>query len=468
MPSVLHEQPGAAPDLMCIDALGPSGAYRTRTREPVTTPSGVPVAELSIAPPLYLSRTLSAQRNTRPLPVEQRRAALAGAADAFVTGLVAGLDFESYIRLASQTSGVPIAVTRSGAHSVADAVASAVSVASYARPTDAVLDWRDERPRNGGAVWVRRGEVFTVLASGNGPGVHGLWPQALALGYRMAVRPSRREPFTAHRLVHVLREAGFRPEDATYLPTDHRGADELIRSADLAMVYGSQHVVDKYANDPTVLVNGPGRAKVLITAEKDWRDYLDVITDSVADLGGMACVNTTAVLYEGDPTALAHAIAERLSAIKVLPTEDEQAILPTQNIDQAKALAGHLATVAVGSTPVLGADQVVAELSDRCAALRPALHLLTRSDVATLNVELPFPCVWVSPWSRAEGVAPLRHSLVVTAITDNDDLIDDLIGEPSIANVYRGNHPTHYTAPEIPHDGFLADFLMRNKGFIRD
>jgi hypothetical protein len=23
-------------------------------------------------------------------------------------------------------------------------------------------------------------------------------------------------------------------------------------------------------------------------------------------------------------------------------------------------------------------------------------------------------------------------------------------------------------APEIPHDGFLADFLMRNKGFIRD
>jgi hypothetical protein len=22
--------------------------------------------------------------------------------------------------------------------------------------------------------------------------------------------------------------------------------------------------------------------------------------------------------------------------------------------------------------------------------------------------------------------------------------------------------------PQIPHDGYLADFLMRNKGFIRD
>jgi acyl-CoA reductase-like NAD-dependent aldehyde dehydrogenase len=468
MSSVMGEQSTAAADLMCIDALGPSGAYRTRAREPVMTTAGVPVAELSIAPPLYVSRTIGAQRSTRPLPVEQRQAALESAADAFATGMIAGLDFNSYVRLASGISGVPIAVTRSAARSVVDAIASAFSVTSHARPAGAALDWRDGRTAKGGAVWVRRGGVFAVLASGNGPGVHGLWPQALALGYRVAVRPSRREPFTGHRLVHALREAGFRPEDVTYLPTDHRGADELIRSADLAMVYGSQDIINKYANDPTVFVNGPGRAKIVITAEQDWRDHLDVITDSVAHLGGIACVNTTAVLYEGDPAPLAHAIAERLSAIRVLPTEDEQAVLPTQNIDQAKALAGHLARVAAGASPVLGADQVVAELSGSCAALRPAVHLLTEPDVATLNVELPFPCVWISPWSRAEGLEPLRDSLVVTAITDDDDLIDDLIDEPTIANVYRGDRPTYYAAPEIPHDGFLADFLMRNKGFIRE
>jgi acyl-CoA reductase-like NAD-dependent aldehyde dehydrogenase len=331
-----------------------------------------------------------------------------------------------------------------------------------------VQDWREERTREGGAVWARRGDVFAVLASGNGPGVHGLWPQALALGYRVAVRPSRREPLTAHRLVHALRQAGFRPHDAVYLPTDHRGADEMIRSADLAMVYGSQGVVDKYANDPAVFVNGPGRAKILITAEHDWRDYLDVITDSIANLGGVACVNATAVLYEGDPAPLADAIAERLSTIAVLPSEDERAILPTQKIDEATALASYLATVAVGTSPLLGADQVVAPLSDSSAALRPAVHLMAKPDVAKLNVELPFPCVWVSPWSRADGLEPLRHSLVISAITSDADLVDDLLAEPTIANVYCGHHPTHYAAPEIPHDGFLADFLMRNKGFIRD
>jgi hypothetical protein len=329
-----------------------------------------------------------------------------------------------------------------------------------------VLDWRDGR--TGGAVWTRRGESFAVLASGNGPGVHGLWPQALALGYRVAIRPSRREPLTAHRLVHALGQAGFRPHDAMYLPTDHRGADEMIRSADLAMVYGGQDVVDKYAGDPTVFVNGPGRAKILITADHDWRDYLDVITDSIANLGGVACVNATAVLFEGDPAPLAAAIAERLSAIEVLPTDDERAILPTQNIDAATALASHLATVAAGTKPLLGADQVVAALSDNYAALRPAVHLLAEPDVTKLNVELPFPCVWVSPWSRADGPEPLRHSLVISAITDDEDLVGELLADPTIANVYGGRHPTHHTAADIPHDGFLADFLMRSKGFIRD
>jgi hypothetical protein len=231
-------------------------------------------------------------------------------------------------------------------------------------------------------------------------------------------------------------------------------------------------VVDKYAIDPTVVVNGPGRAKILITADRDWRDYIDLIVDSIANLGGMACVNTTAVLYEGDPFPLAQAIAERLAAIEPLPADDERAILPTQSVDKARALASYLDAKAAGTTPLLGADQVVAAMGDGYAALRPAVHLLAEPGSGQLtdklNIELPFPCVWVSPWSRAAAIEPLRHSLVVNAITGDDELIDDLVGEPTIANVYRGHHPTYYGSPEIPHDGFLADILMRNKGFIRD
>jgi acyl-CoA reductase-like NAD-dependent aldehyde dehydrogenase len=468
MASLIHEKLDSTDGLVAIDALGPTGPYRTRNREVLTCTAGVPVAELSIAPPLYVSRTISALRKTPPLPAEDRQAALAGAADVFVNAVIAGLDFGAYVGLASRVSGLPISAARAGARSVADAVASAFDAVWPARPTGAALDWREERTRNGGAVWVRRGQVFAVHASGNGPGIHALWPQALALGYRVAVRPSRREPFTAHRLVNALRQAGFGPEHVAYLPTDHRGADEIIRSADLAMLYGDRNVVSKYGGDTTVLVNGPGCSKVLITADQDWLDYIDIIVDSIAKLGGMACVNTTAVLYEGDPKPLAHAIADRLSEIEPLPIEDERAILPTQSIDKARALAGYLSARAAGTTPVLGADQVVADLGEGYAALRPAVHLMAKPDVDKLNIELPFPCVWVSPWSRSDGMDPLRNSLVVNAITGDEALIDDLLAEPTVTNVYCGHHPSYHDAPEIPHDGFLADFLMRNKGFIRD
>lgn len=462
------ETPSVTADLVLLDALGPSGEYRTRNREIVTSTAGVPVAELSLVPPLFVSRAISAQRKVAPLPVAQREKALGAAAEIFATAVIGGLDFDAYVELASRISGVPIVVTRTGARNVADAVAHAFDAVRPAQPIGAARDWREERTRAGSAVWTRRGEVFAVHAAGNGPGVHGLWPQALALGYRVAVRPSRREPFTGHRLVNSLRQAGFRLQDVVFLPTDHGGADEIIRSADLAMVYGGQDVVDKYAADPTVMVNGPGRAKILITADRDWRDYLDLIVDSIANLGGMACVNTTAVLYEGDPAPLAAAIADRLATIQPLPTEDERAILPTQPVAKARALADYLATKAAGTTPLLGADQVVAALGDGYAALRPAVHLLAAPDVDKLNTELSFPCVWVSPWSRDAGIGPLRNSLVITAITGDDDLVDDLLGEPTVSNVYRGNHPTFYGSPEIPHDGFLADVLMRNKGFIRD
>ena len=201
-----REQGSVTADLVCIDALGPRGEYRTRNREVIMSTAGVPVAELSLVPPLYVSRTLAAQRKIKPLPV-------AGSAKRhWPTRPMCSRPRSSAAwtstpmsSLATRISGLPIAVTRAGARGVADAVATAFDAVRPARPVGAALDWREERARNGGAVWARRGEVFAVHAAGNGPGVHGLWPQALALGYRVAVRPSRREPLTAHRLVNALR-----------------------------------------------------------------------------------------------------------------------------------------------------------------------------------------------------------------------------------------------------------------------
>jgi len=450
-----------------IDALGPRGPYRTRNRLAVCDVAGAPLAELSLVPRLFVTRAMSALRKAGTLPLEERLAALVKAGELFASGEVGGMPAADYQHTVSRMSGTPLPVVGQAAQSIARGAAEAYHSAQRARPIGALSEWRASGVRRGTAAWIRRGDVFAVHAAGNHPGVHGLWLEALALGYRVAVRPSRREPLTPYRLICALRASGFGEDQVVLLPTGYDAADEILRQADLGMVYGGQEVTDKYAADPAVLPNGPGRSKILITADCDWRDHLDMIVDSVSHEGGTACVNATAVFVEGDPAPLAAAIAERLSVIPSLPPEDDKAVLPAYPLPAARKIESYLLARAAGTRAHLGGDGVVDELGDGSAVLRPAVHQLDDPFAEQANIELAFPCVWVAPWTREAGIAAFRDTLVLTAVTEDERLLDDLLADPTIKNLYIGDHPTYWMAPGVPHDAYLGEFLMRTKAVIR-
>jgi acyl-CoA reductase-like NAD-dependent aldehyde dehydrogenase len=450
-----------------IDALGPSGPYRARNRLAVPDVAGGPLAELSLVPGLFITRAMSALRKARPLPLEQRLPALAEAGRLFAGGVIGGLSAADYQRTVSRMSGTPLPSVREAVRDIAGRAAAAYASAQQARPAGAVNDWRDPAARPGTAVWIRRGDVFAVHAAGNHPGVHSLWLEAIALGYRVAVRPSRREPLTPYRLISALRAAGLGDDQVVLLPTDYAVADEILRQADLGMVYGGQDVTRKYAADPTILPNGPGRSKILLTADADWRDHIDMIVDSVSRGGGAACVNATAVFVEGDPAPVAEAIARRLSAIPSLPPEDDRAVLTAYSIQAARRIESYLLAKAAGTKAHLGGDGIVDELGDGSAVLRPAVHELDDPYASQANIELAFPCVWVAPWTRAAGTAVFRDTLALTAVTEDETLLDALLADPTIKNLYIGDHPTCWLAPGIPHDAYLGEFLMRTKAVIR-
>lgn len=445
-----------------LEALGPNGAFAARNRQDVPDVTGAVVAELSLVPRLFVQRAMAALRKATPLPAEERADALAKAASIFTGATIGGLAYEDYLSTVSRVSGMPVTYVRAAASVVASAAADAPKTVEHARPLGAVTSWRDPVVRQGHALWARRGDVFAVHAAGNHPGIHAVWLEALALGYRVAVRPSRREPFTAHRLISALRSAGFGDDQVVYLPTDHAVADEVIAGADLAMVYGGDDVVAKYAGSTTVLPQGPGRSKILLA---DGGTHLDTVVSSISSEAGMACVNTTAVFVEGDPAPVAAAIAERLAALPSAAPDHEAARLPVLPLAAAQAMDRVVTAAARGATALTGG---IEDLGDGSAVLRPAVFVLDRADAAQARVEMGFPCVWVAPWSPDDGIAPLRDSLVITAFTADDALVDRLVAEPSISNVYVGEHPTHWMRPHVPHDGFLAEFLMRTKGVVRD
>lgn len=381
-----------------LPALGVNGAFEAQNRLAVTDVTGKSVAELSLVPSLFINRDMAALQRTATLPEDERIGLIVRAAELFETATLGGQSAEDYEYAVSRVGGIPISVVRAATAAITARLTKAHYSIQHARPAGSVNDWRDPLTRTGRAVWARRGNVFAVHAAGNHPGTHSLWPEALALGYRVAVRPSRREPFTPHRLITAFRSAGFGDDQVVLLPTDRNNTDSMISGADLAIVYGGEDVVRKYAADPTVLPQGPGRSKILVTGDVDWREHLDTIVDSVSHHGGTGCVNTTAVFVEGDPTPLCEAIAERLSALPSLPPEDAKAVLPVQPVATAQTIGAYLQRKAAGTLPWLGGD-IVDELGDGSAVLRPAVHQLDRPDAPQAVIELPFPCVWVAPWT---------------------------------------------------------------------
>ncbi|MCG8917183.1 aldehyde dehydrogenase family protein [Actinokineospora sp. PR83] len=443
-----------------LPALGPAGPYRTNRTVPLTTVTGAEYGTLAQVPPLYVRRAVEALRVATPPPAPQRLSALRAAAELFAGGAVDGVPPEEHEAAVAELSGIALPVVRMATHTLAHTLRTAEQVAAAARPHGIA-----ERLRSSGgrAVWTRRGEVLGVLAPGNHPGTHGPWLTALALGYRVAVRPSTRDPITPARLVAALRASGF-ADQVALLPSGHEVADELVRAADLALVYGGAELARRYGGRDDVLVQGPGRSKVLLSTA-DWREHLDVLADSVAGFGGTACVNTTAILVDGDPLPVAEALAARLAALPVYPPGHEEAVLPAFPEARARELEEFLRSRLAGAR-LFTNGPLTEVLPGGGAVLRPAVVLLDRAEDPRLNLELPFPCVWLAPWTPARGTAPLRDSLVVTALTEDEALLADLVREPTIRNLHVGAHPTHVMDPLLPHDGYLAEFLMRAKTVV--
>ena len=132
-----------------------------------------------------------------------------------------------------------------------------------------------------------------------------------------------------------------------------------------------------------------------------------------------------------------------------------------------KVMADYLRSIAVGTTPILSADDVVEELGDGSAVLRPSVHLVTGPTSRAVQTELPFPCLWVSPWKREDGIDCLGDTLALTVIGAAEPLVEELLASPAVHNVYIGSHPTYWSAFGAPHDGYLGDFLMATKAVIR-
>ena len=96
-----------------LDALAASGPYRTHSCITVHDVRGQPAADMSVAPRLFIHRSLAALRSARGTSADDRVAALARAGRAFANGTIHGLSAAEYQNLVSRVPPPAPTATRS-------------------------------------------------------------------------------------------------------------------------------------------------------------------------------------------------------------------------------------------------------------------------------------------------------------------------------------------------------------------
>jgi hypothetical protein len=109
---------------------------------------------------------------------------------------------------------------------------------------------------------------------------------------------------------------------------------------------------------------------------------------------------------------------------------------------------------------------VLVDLGDGTACLEPVILLVnqTPAALADLDLELPFPCLWITPWPENKSLASLSTTLALGLYTDKPGRLQQALANTNIKKVIMAGHEVSSNL-DLPHDGFLANRLLTVKAF---
>ncbi len=383
---------------------------------------------------------------------------------------------EDYMRSLSRTSGLPFNMVRRNMDKVHHALTNMETVLKgLTRGLDlSVLDSgyivHDGVP----VSYYPTTQALGLVMPSNSPAVNSLWLPAICLKIPVVIKPGREEPWTPYRLIQAFIAAGCPPEAFGFYPTDHEGAGEILKSCGRALIFGDKATTDRYANNPAIQVHGPGFSKILLDEYEVeyWQDYVDLMVSSISDNGGRSCINASSVVAPAHIHEIADALARRLGPIEPLPASDPAARL--SGFANPKMAAYINATIEEGlKTP--GAEDVTARYRNgpRLREFEGGTYLcptIIRCDSFShplANREFLCPYASVVQTPRKEMLSKIGPSLVVTALAQSEEFIQDLLDSPLIERLNLGPISTMRISWDQPHEGNMFEFLYKRRAIER-
>ncbi|MGA4838624.1 hypothetical protein [Streptomyces sp. G45] len=217
------------------------------------------------------------------------------------------------------------------------------------------------------------------------------------------VRPSRREPLSAARLVAALLGAGWPPARLGLYPTEQRALHGLVKLTDRHVVYGGAGLAASVRGAPTLTLHGPGRGCALVPRDLPVEEAVAWLLPLVAADSGRFCSNvrTAVCADEGLAEPLAKALAAALDALHPGPVPDPAApdwpLTAFRSPGEAERAAASVRERLGPGDRLLTREPTVVRGAAGEVYVRPHLALLdgvfTGPDVAhpLVGHEVPFP-----------------------------------------------------------------------------
>ena len=381
---------------------------------------------------------------------------------------------QEYVEVLSKTSGLPHTLVRNNMRKIHDVLTNMPTIlAGLTRGLDlSVIDSGTTRHAGSWISFYPVTKALGIVLPSNSPGVNSIWLPAIPLKIPVTIKPGREEPWTPFRIIQSLITAGCPREAFGFYPTDHEGSSAVLDTSARAVIFGDENTVSRYANDPSIQVHGPGWSKIVIGRDRaeNWPGFLDILVASIVDNGGRSCVNASTILTHAHGQQIGQALAERLAAIRPLPSSDKNAML---SAFANPAVAESINEAIDRDLRVAGAADLTEQhrqsarlvMLEGSTYLSPTLVACESLEHPLANREFLFPYVSVVEIPQEEMIEAMGPSLVVTALTEDRDFIRRLLQSPSIDRLNVGPIPTSRVTWDQPHEGNLFEFLYRRRAF---
>lgn len=429
-----------------------------------------------------LARIADARAALKRFTVDQLIEICARAADVFVNDtlpLGAGGNRQSpadYIQTLSATSGLPHVMVRRNMAKIHQALTQMRTVLNgLTRGLDLSVIDRGYGEQAGARVsFFPATQSLGVIMPSNSPAVNSLWLPAIPLKIPVVIKPGREEPWTPYRLIQAFIAAGCPAEAFGFYPVDHEGSGVILRSCGRALLFGDKSTSAQYANDSTIQIHGPGWSKILIgeDAVEHWPDYIDLMAASICDNGGRSCINASAIVVPKYAKEIAEALGVKLGPVAPLAATDENARLSGFANPKMADFIDHAIEEGLKTPGGVDVTERHREGPRRVefqggVYIRPTIVHCESFAHPLANREFLCPYASVVEMPQMRMLERMGPSLVVTAITRDPLLTEQLLESPLIERLNLGPIPTTVVSWDQPHEGNLFEFLYRRRSIER-